>query len=920
MTNSLTTDGFGSFAVSSEGTLTLIGEPAVTGGDPADPPSSLRRMKRYSVPSLVESYGAVTAAQMYRGLGFNAQTTANLEWVVRLAKEAGATTLRWQPGWERTEDMNGNLALDAYSSGAMKLCVQYGLQPILVAAYGPPRATLMTVTVSRNTAQGVYAVPVSEDIAAVQPSFCFIQAQNGADITDFHAYYGSLIDKVDAAGKTITLAAKTRIPLPAGTKLVIRRLRYAPVFSTNSQDPSVAAYCRYVRFLAGQISEAGLSGQVEIWNEPVWDNDRWDAGPLFYDNSGNPNANPQQVDVQDLSPRHKGILFNLMNGPAMPAGVTLNNGSTHITGFSTLLQWMPTAGQITGKVETESFHPYGTTPESFAWYNDQHPYAAPVGIPEGGNFKWYMEELDALRETGAVVPYPSITETGFSTTNDALQAKFVMRQFLIGHALGYRFINIYSLAEDNENYPLVNPSTRQPRAAYESLKDFVGIRLAQTAGNPVALTPEDLPQVVRYAGAWPLAVVPILGRGTSMLLCAWQRTYGDFTVNPPAAAQETVEIRLPEGSIMENAWDTVTRQLVPWTMSGGTVTVSVSDNPVALQLKLAVPVAGSSPQIQPVYSQLPNGAVLFPFQYDSRSTDRKAAFYDGGTHNDQHAIQNRFVFDAAVGRSVQILPSKAHNLAGFNKQSWGWGAWVYIPDGLGNEVEKSLYVTASPSSFWGSLAILGTRFARLYGVDAGGNAVEAGTLNGVSTYPFRGKWRHVFCSWGASGTRLYIDGQPHAVNAQGIATEDFNEPTIHSNTTDQVFMRDMVFIPFQPSDKEVARWSSSQHQWLHAPVKEIDASYYVPGTLTAGVFPQTWISPYFFTIRKLAAYARTSPSSNLTIRLLINNVQAASITVPTSGYAEKINAAVSVNAGDKLSIQLVSPVSGKDLSLVLSGD
>lgn len=913
---------FGSVAVSRAGEWTFRGQAADLGdGPPAEPAPELRRMKRYEAPSLVESYGAVTARQLYDGLGFNAQNNANVEWVVRMAKEAGATTLRWQPGWERNEDMNGVLALDDYSAEALRLCGVYGLQPILVAAYGPPRAVLATVTVAVNVPQGSYSVRVTEDISAVTPQNCFVQAQSGgADITDYHAYYGSMIDKTDPAARTIGLAAKTRMPLSAGTKLVIRRLRYAPVFSTDPQDPSNAAYCRYVRFLAQEIASRGLKGQVEIWNEPVWDNDRWDAGPLFYDNDANPNRNPHQVDVEDLSPRHKGILFNLMNGPALPEGVTINNGSTHITGFPTMLQWMPTAAQIEGKVETESFHPYGISPESFAWYNDVHPYVAPVGIPEGGNFKWYMEELDALRETGAVVPYPSITETGVSTPNETVQARYILRQFLLAHSLGYRFVNIYALAEDNENYPLVNPSTGKPKIAYDALKDLVATRLAALAGNPLALSSDDLPRVTQYAGSWPLAVVPILGRGTTMMLCLWQRTYGDFIANPPTAAPETVAIRLPEGSAVDNAWDTVTRQLVPWTVSGDTVTCSVSDNPIAISLTLAVPLRRPAVRIDPAYSQLPGGAVWFPFQHDSRSTDRKAAFYDGETRTDLHVIRNRFSLDPAVGKYVRILPSCAFNLKGWSKQNWGWGAWVYIPDGLGNEATQQLFVTASPASYWGSLAILGTRFARLYGTDGGGNAVEAGTLNGVSTYPFRGKWRYVFCSWGPGGTRLYIDGQLHALAPEGTSTDDFGQPAIHSNTTDLVCVRDMVFVPYQPSDEEVARWSSEHHRWLAASVKEPDFTFYWNGPLTAATYPQTWVSPYFFTIRNIAAVAAGAPSANLSVQLLVNNVQAAALTVPTTGAAETAGLAVPVNAGDRLSIRVAAPASGRDLTVVVSGD
>lgn len=917
--------GTGSLGVPGSGEISLIGPIADLDSGPFDPAASVQRnrLHRYNAPSLVEYYGAVSAKQLFNGLGFNMSlTTSSQEWAVRMAKEAGATTLRWQPAWDYVENMQGTLALTQNDIDSLHLCVKYDIKPILVAAYGSPRSELLTVTLSAAAAAGTYTLSVSENVSSVTPLKCFIKNQNGSDITDNHAYYGSMIDTVDTAAKTITLASKTNSPLPAGSKLVINQLRYAPIFSTDPNDSSVAAYCRYVRFLAQQITDNGLSGQVELWNEPVWMNDRWDAGPLYFDRTTSPNYNPHNIDVNDLSPRHKGILFNLMNGAPLPDGVTLNNGATHISGFNTVMQWIPTSNQIAGRVVTESFHPYGRNPEDFAWYNDQHPYVAPQGITEGGNLKWYMEEIDALNETDAVIPYPSITETGLNSSNQTLQSKFLMRQFLLAHSLGFKFVNIYAFGESEGSYSVVDPATQAPRAAYNSLKDLVANRLAPLSGNTVVQTADYLPRIASYSGTWPLAVVPVLGSGASIILCAWQRTYGDFTGStPPQATPEQVTIQMMDGSKVSAMWDTVTLQPVAWTQSGNTITFPVSDNPVAAEIAIAVPITNQTVQSIPTYSRLPNGATLFPFWNDSRSTDLKAAFYDASAHNDQHLAKNRFVFDSAIGRYVQILSSsKAHNLRNLNRSNWGWGAWIYIPDGLGNEVQKSLYLVSNPNSGFGSVCIFGTRFARIYGLNGTGNPVEASSLNGVSTYPFRGKWRHVFCSWGSQGTRMYIDGQLHAAASNANMTDEVNEPFFNGNTTDDVFMRDLFYIPYQPSDAEIARWASPNHRWLNTTSTSIDASLFIPSTLTPAVYPQTWISPYFFTLKNISAFAGTAPSSNMSIRVLKNGQQVAALTMTTSGSSELLNQAIPVNAADRLSIQIAAPASGSNLTIMFNGD
>src|SRR5258708_3298676 len=95
----------------------------------------------------VENLGSVPASQAASGLGFNINP-AN-EWEFRMAAEAAAVEGGVQFSWEAVETFDRELAFPPTAENALGWFAQYGLEPLIVAAYGPPRRRVLTITVGR---------------------------------------------------------------------------------------------------------------------------------------------------------------------------------------------------------------------------------------------------------------------------------------------------------------------------------------------------------------------------------------------------------------------------------------------------------------------------------------------------------------------------------------------------------------------------------------------------------------------------------------------------------------------------------------------------------------------------------------------------------------------------------------------------
>lgn len=203
-------------------------------------------------------------------------------------------------------------------------------------------------------------------------------------------------------------AAKSvsNVAITANRVYAIGEILYPSTGTDRPNDPSVQAYADYATFLAGDMASHGVSGDIEIWNEPPWKGDSWDFRPNLYDgaNSGPFKANQgypkgaaatsngtlyvslvdhNQGNEPSRSPRfwsnnvpstifpgdpisgaNYGFAANLQHRQ-FPPGVTATWNGTSGNGLSSLLG--PQMQMYSGEsliepptvVTRESFHPYG---------------------------------------------------------------------------------------------------------------------------------------------------------------------------------------------------------------------------------------------------------------------------------------------------------------------------------------------------------------------------------------------------------------------------------------------------------------------------------------------------------------------------------------------------------------------------------
>jgi|GEM_PF-3019455 len=552
----------------------------------------------------VENFGGVSGAQVSRGLGFNINPSN--EWEFRMAAEAGAVEGRVQFSWEAVENVSGDLALSASSETALDRFAQYNLQPLIVAAYGPPRRRILTVTAATDVPAGSYVIPVSEDVSSVNPPFCHLQRSSGAQIVaeGKWAYYGAYIHAVDADNRTLTLAARTSVALAAGDTLAINRLSYPSLATTDPNDPSIAAYAHYAAFLANRVDAHGLTGRVELWNEPPWAHDPWDTRYRFYDSP------PPELE----RPAVQFGFAALLQTTLAPGNVRYNWGGSHKSGFNSLLGSRmsphPTLDQVTNSLSSESYHPYGNTPEDHAWdpvcladFSRSEFTCHLVGTNPGSNFKSAVRyNLRNLIESGWAIEQ-NITETGRDTIDQLAKARWIVRHYLLFQALGIQRINFYRLADNGGHFGFVDAITQTPLASYTAIQGLVSDASA-IGVSPLPYAPGDLPSVAGYAGTYPLATVGVVGRqsdsdaANSILYVAWQRSYPNMGnwLALPSPDPVSVAVQLPPGLIAQQAYDLVTRSAVTiLSTNDGQVIVDVADNPVAL---LLVPGGASEPRVQ----------------------------------------------------------------------------------------------------------------------------------------------------------------------------------------------------------------------------------------------------------------------------------------------------------------------------------
>jgi hypothetical protein len=309
----------------------------------------------------------------------------------------------------------------------------------------------------------------------------------------------------------------------------------------------------------------------------------------------------------------------LYNQSSPVAGVTYNWGGTEKSGGNSMLnaQMLANTGvafqQPNSLVTTESFHPYGNTPEDQLWSAPclaatihLLPITASAFQPcnllgnAGGNAAQAVQYslLQQSRNATWGIGH-NITETGFpgATGDDLHKARFVMRQFLGYQAAGVTPIQFYRLYDTStDNFSFVNPTanadgTHSPLPAYTAIAGLMS-DLAKIKLSPVtSYAAGNLPTIVSYRGTYPLDTVALAGaragdKANSILFTLWQRsnTTGKWaTLASPAPGVVTLQI--PSGLGVAAVINLDTRAAVPYTTSGQQISLQVSDDPIEVLLE-----------------------------------------------------------------------------------------------------------------------------------------------------------------------------------------------------------------------------------------------------------------------------------------------------------------------------------------------
>jgi hypothetical protein len=567
------------------------------------------------VPPTLEDLGAIPASQLLAGIGFN--VTPQNDWEFALAAAAGATHVRFQCGWAAVENQTPppqnapatpRYALPSDCVAALASAQHYGLHPTLVAAYGPPYHAILSLSVPTGAPAGATTLDVQfasgtngDTLASLAPFRDTILASNGSYLTAIHSYAGGLITAVhliDATHATLTLASALTAALPpsATTLYTINEALYPPPASFNPSDPSILAYTSYVHFLAQSIAAAGLTGEIEIWNEPPWPDDPWDNRVDFYDT-------PPTASARGLP--NWGFVAALQQQPA-PPGVTYLWAGTEKSGTNSVLdpQMQSTTGtafaEPPSSITSESFHPYGNNPEDALWTFSclaatsslNNLYTCNLFGLAGGNFSLAQQESRLARLTNPTWGVDhNITETGFSLTSSdtAHQSRFLLRQLLGFEAAGVTPIDFYRLYDTSpDQLGLVNSTTHAPLPVYTALAGLMTDLSAIQHPPVAAYSTSTLTSVARYTGTFPLDTIHLVGArpgdtANSELLALWRRSYvptGAKWATLPQPTAVPVTLTLPANSSAVAVLNLATRQTIPHTTAGQQITFNISDDPI----------------------------------------------------------------------------------------------------------------------------------------------------------------------------------------------------------------------------------------------------------------------------------------------------------------------------------------------------
>ncbi len=578
-----------------------------------------------------ENLGAITAAKMADGLGWSVSSLNEAEFAAAAA--AGATHVRFDAcEWYQVEGQSlpPNNASTGYSlpSGCVSgltYAKRYGLRPTVIASYGSPYHQILTLTVNKAEAIGGTTVSVDfqagvggKTLSSLVYPFDYLANPSGVSITNSYSYDGALITGVSLSGPNsavLTLASSLTANLPVGFKLYANEILYPSPETGNPSDPSTVAYANYARYLATQIEALGMTGEVELWNEPTWGDDCWDNRRNCYDHDPGFTNELQAYGpnygfaaaVQGLQP--------VQNVTYVWAG-TNKSGSADLLGPRMKTYSGVTFNQNPALIASESLHPYGSNPEDDIW-NEPCLQANPSAgqlcntVPTSTSNFVLTEANNIINNTsqGKTGINHSITETGASTLYMPTdhQARFAMRQYLGYMAANVSYVEFYRMydttAPGQTGFGYItltnNNTSYTPQQNYTALAGFMG-DIATFQAQPVSnYTSSSLPSVTSYKGTYNLDHLAIVGArkgdtSNSIAYVLWQRSYSPImcqlnvtvacwgSLPQPPAADTTVSI--PSGEQVSQVINLVTRAYVPYSQTGSSVVIPVSDDPIELML------------------------------------------------------------------------------------------------------------------------------------------------------------------------------------------------------------------------------------------------------------------------------------------------------------------------------------------------
>jgi hypothetical protein len=482
-------------------------------------------------------------------------------------KAAGVDYVRMGPSWPAVEDFaTGQLKLPQPATAAFEFMAANNMHPVCVAAYGPPHFKVAQLTVAAAVPVGSLTIPLTAPPPSVRIPHDFVSlahthGHKAQFITNpFYAYYGSII--ASSEGKSITLGAKTSIPLTAGQELNVRRLRHAPIPDLNPNGKSVQAYMAYARFVAEQIVAHGCTGYVCLWNEYPWHMDPWPNLSAFYELPTRPKNLVQNRGMA-------AILLAALKQPHLPSGVNWINGASDKTGYNSILNRFEEApGVLTASTVNgwrEGMHPYsGRGPEAGGAGWDDELKLANRALDLSSNFI-AMARWD--RASGFDIR-PIATECGASWEDPVKQARQDLRRVASMWGMGV--------------VPFLGMKENPPGSlSYLALQRLTALRDSLGPGGLAAACP----RVGGVSGnEWPIMSVALYGERGAVLLI-WQRTWtlipkddpgggwGNIPSPPPAA----VTLALGSAEHIVSIQNVRSGESLP-----SELTVPVADDPIAV--------------------------------------------------------------------------------------------------------------------------------------------------------------------------------------------------------------------------------------------------------------------------------------------------------------------------------------------------